>query len=77
MKAILVIDVEDNGTYYADVYRKDEDDRFEGRYYLKPMPKKKNIYQEIGLMTDVMMDVIDLTHVGWNACIDAITGETE
>lgn len=42
MKAIVVVDVEEYGDYYVDVYRKDDGDRFEGRYYLKPLPQKGN-----------------------------------
>ena len=40
MKAIIVVDVEEYGEYYVDLYHKDDGDRFEGRYYLKPMPKE-------------------------------------
>lgn len=39
---------------------------------LKSMPKKKGVYQETGLMTDV----INLTNVGWNACLDEIQNES-
>lgn len=61
MKAILVIDVEEYGDYYVDVYRKDADNTFEGRYYLKPIPQKMSA------------DYIE----GYNACLDEILGETE
>lgn len=64
MKAVLVIDVEEHGDYYADVYRKDADDRFEGRYSLKPLPSKDYWHKK---------DYAD----GWNACLDEILGETE
>ena len=40
---------------------------------LKPMPMKKKIYQEAWNMTDV----VNLTNIGWNACIDEILGEKE
>ena len=70
MKAILVIDVEENGEYYADIYRRDADDRFEGRHYLKPIPNKR---VPDGSETDQIYGC----YVGWNACIDEILGETE
>ena len=68
MKLLLVVDVEEHGDYYADVYRKDADDRFEGRYYLKPLPQK--VEMDFNEYYEGMAD-------GWNACIDEITGETE
>ena len=67
MRAVLVVDVEEHGDYYVDVYRKDADDRFEGRYYLKPLPKKKN--------TDFHPNIVYAN--GWDDCLDEITGETE
>ena len=74
MKAVIVIDVENYGDYYADVYRKDADDRFEGRYYLKPLPEKKPVSYHDDLYGDVEKNY---TNIGWNLCIDEITGETE
>ena len=71
MKAILVIDVDDVKKYHADVYRDDD----KGNGYLetlyvpfKPMPEKRSVYQTVGLMTDV----VNLTNVGWNACLEAL-----
>ena len=64
MKAILVIDVEEYGDYYADVYRKDADDRFEGRYYLKPLPQKT--YAEFP--DPYKYGFAD----GWNRCLEEI-----
>ena len=69
MKAVLVIDVEEHGDYYVDVYRKDADDRFEGRYSLKPLPQKMKHEDEI----DYEYGYID----GRNELIDEIMGETE
>lgn len=68
MKAVLVIDVEEYGDYYADVYRKDADDRFDGRYYLKPLPQKR-------INKDCLV-VHEIWNEGWNACVDEIMGET-
>lgn len=66
MKAILVIDVEEYGDYYVDVYRKDADDRFEGRYYLKPLPQKMAVENRW----------FSKEHAeGRNACIDELLGE--
>ena len=80
MKAILVVDVEEYGNYYVDVYRKDDgnrfDDRFEGRYYLKPMPQKKEIVRvfDCGIDGETKPGVvIDHEAVGWNACLEEIT----
>ena len=75
MKAVLVVDVEEYGDYYADVYRKNADDRFEGRYYLKPLPNRW-IPQLNGLSTEQQIRNIDFAG-GWNACIKKITGEAE
>lgn len=74
MKAVLVIDVEEQGDYYADVYRKDADDRFEGRYYLKPFPQKMTMekalkMERVGAIKDI--------YTTWDACLDEIIGETE
>jgi len=79
MKAILVVDVEEYGDYYADVYRKDADDRFEGRYCLKPLPQKKNTSKLQGFGYSQIMWTNKTIHQneGWNACLDEILGETE
>ena len=69
MKAILVIDVEEYGDYYADVYRKDADDRFEGRYYLKPLPEKKPVSYHDDLYGDVEKNY---TNIGWNLCLEEL-----
>ena len=68
MRAVLVVDVEEHGDYYVDVYRKDADDRFEGRYYLKPLPHSKQMENRW---------FSDDYSKGWNDCLDEITGETE
>lgn len=70
MKAILVVDVEEYGDYYVDVYRKDADDRFEGRYYLKPMPEKKRA-KIVGFNTTDYVEQ-KLFADGWNDCIKEI-----
>lgn len=79
MKAVIVIDVEEYGDYYADVYCKDADDRFEGRYYFKPLPPKRNTgkLQGFGNFEIIWTDRIVHQNEGWNACIDEIMGETE
>lgn len=64
MKLLLVVDVEEHGDYYADVYRKDADDRFEGRYYLKPLPQKA--YAEFP--DPYKYGFAD----GWNRCLEEI-----
>ena len=74
MKAVLVVDVEEYGDYYADVYRKDADDRFEGRYYLKPLPSKAEVNKD-------SYGIVRLTEesfaFGWNACLELILGDKE
>ena len=69
MKAVIVIDVEEHGDYYADVYRKDADDRFEGRYYLKPLPEKKPVSYHDDLYGDVEKNY---TNIGWNLCLEEL-----
>ena len=73
MKAILVVDIEEHGDYYADVYRKDADDRFEGRYYLKPFPKEEESIDEVvelGSYNEGYLNGYECGFVGgWNACI--------
>ena len=76
MKAILVVDVEEHGEYYADVYRKDADDRFEGRYYLKPLPPKLDENDWHRMFNGLFSEREAYGH-GWNACLDEIVGETE
>ena len=71
MKTLIVIDLPEDHLIKAtnDLY-----DRLKGyQCELKPMPRKKSVYQEAGLMTDV----VNLTNIGWNACIEEILGETE
>ncbi len=75
MKAILVVDVEEYGDYYVDVYRKDADDRFEGRYYLKPLPQKKE--ETFAYWIARGCNDPESYINGWNACLGEITGETE
>ena len=70
MKAVIVVDVEEYGDYYADVYRKDADDRFEGRFYLKPMPNKQATNLAIGI--DLVDGFKDGWNYGWNACLEEI-----
>ena len=72
MKAVIVVDIEEHGDYYADVYRKDADDRFEGRYYLKPLPSKsrKPFTKTFGTPYNIGKAE------GWNRCLDEILGET-
>jgi len=74
MKAVLVIDVEEHGDYYADVYRKDADDRFEGRYYLKPLPQKKDIDKtlEFGGYENIIQESLAR---GYNACLEEIQND--
>ena len=70
MKLLLVMDVEEHGDYYADVYRKDADDRFEGRYYLKPLPQEREFSKRNILPIKVDGNSFVL---GWNACLKEIT----
>ena len=81
MKAVLVVDVEEYGDYYADVYRKDADDRFEGRYYLKPMPEEEESADEVvelGSYNEGYGNGYECGYAdGWNACLKKIIGETE
>lgn len=76
MKAVLVIDVEEHGDYYADVYRKDADDRFEGRYYLKPLPKEEEFADEVvelGSYNEGYGNGYECGFAdGWNACLKEI-----
>ena len=74
MKAVLVIDVEEYGDYYADVYRKDAEDRFEGRYFLKPLPQKKDIDKtlEFGGYENIIQESLAR---GYNACLEEIQND--
>jgi len=71
MKAVLVVDVEEHGDYYVDVYRKDADDRFEGRYYLKPMPQHREMFVGDRDRREVMLG--KAYYKGWNDCLEEIT----
>ena len=76
MKALLVIDVEEYEDYYADVYRKDADDRFEGRFYFKPLPSKLD-ENDWHRMFSGLFSEREAKGYGWNACLDEIVGGTE
>ena len=74
MKVIAIIDVPDGeGKWYIDGeihYTENESlmKKFDADMIpLKPMPKKKN--------TDFHPNIVYAN--GWNACLEAITGETE
>lgn len=81
MKAILVIDIDDSliegeERFVVDGYLMQESDcagcyEAIGRItnaVLKPMPKKKPIYDAIGLT----QEVINLPNIGYNKCIEEI-----
>lgn len=70
MKALIVIELPEDHLIQAtnELY-----DRLKGyKCELKPMPKKRNVYQAVGMMTDV----VNLTNIGWNACLEEICDET-
>lgn len=75
-KAVLVIDIEEHGDYYVDVYRKDADDRFEGRYYLKPLRPLPERKDEGSVLKPLPFEVY-MYRYGFNECLDEIIGETE
>ena len=85
MKAILVIDIDANelpedayaNVYVFGKYGEQEDDFVQciGDVPLKPMPQEQDIY-EIGIDKEDT-NAKQQWNKGWNACIDAITGETE
>jgi len=79
MKAILVVDIDDDiRNYGVTVYH------YPSRRFvysmdanLKPLPKKKTEEEEMAkdpFNEDLFYDEYIW---GWNACLDAITGETE
>lgn len=83
MKAILVVDVPvlDDGRHLCNecpIWNKERcfceyDFNMEAKGCpLKPMPQKKEIHNENGYY-----DLSQLFYEGWNACLEAITGETE
>lgn len=80
MKAILIldyIDEEDIEELRADVILDLYGDSY-GFYKnmtLKPMPKKKDIYENIPVAIFVKGEQVDAYSIGWNDCIDAILGD--
>ena len=87
MKAVIVIDVDDNikldRTYIAyDLYDGDNMDVISkvigyGYAPLRPLPKKKTEEEEMAkdpFNEDLFYDEYIW---GWNACLDAITGENK
>ena len=70
MKALIVIEIDENRLMAEsnDLY-----DRLKGRKCeLKPMPQKLKLRIQREWITDY-----DRYEIGYNACLDKITGETE
>ena len=72
MKAILVIDVDDKylGKEIS-LIKFTDGNAIYCSAELKPMPQKKEVSDD-----SYVADYVDFD-LGWNACIDTITGETE
>ena len=75
MKAVLVIDIDDDMIGEVDYTVMSKAEMVNGRAELRPLPKRW-IPQVNGLSTEQQIRNIDFAS-GWNACLKKIKGETE
>ena len=75
MKAVLVIDIDDDMIGEADYTVLNKKEMVNGRAELRPLPNRW-IPQVNGLSIEQQIRNIDFAS-GWNTCIKKITGETE
>lgn len=72
MKAILVIDLEEDMIGEVDYTILTKENMCNGRAQLKPMPQKKECYKLVELVTE--SDFMTGFKCGWNDCVDEILG---
>ena len=75
MKAVLVVDVDDDMIGEVDYTVMNKKEMVNGRAELRPLPNRW-IPQVNGLSTEQQIRNIDFAS-GWNACLKKITGETD
>ena len=75
MKAVLVIDVDDDMIGEVDYTVLNKKEMVNGRAELRPLPNRW-IPQVNGLTIEQQIRNIDFAS-GWNTCLKKITGETE
>ena len=75
MKAVLVIDVDDDMIGEVDYTILNKKEMVNGRAELRPLPNRW-IPQVNGLSIEQQIRNIDFAS-GWNTCLKKITGETE
>ena len=75
MRAVLVVDVDDDMIGEVDYTVLTKKEMVNGRAELRPLPSRW-IPQVNGLRTEQQIRNIDFAS-GWNTCLKKITGETE
>ena len=75
MKAVLVVDVDDDMIGEVDYTVLNKKEMVNGRAELRPLPNRW-IPQVNGLSIEQQIRNIDFAS-GWNTCLKKITGETE
>ena len=76
MKAVLVIDVDDDMIGEVDYTVLNKKEMVNGRAELRPLPPKLDA-NDWHRMFSGLFSEREAKGYGWNVCLDAITGETE
>jgi hypothetical protein len=71
VKAVLVIDVDDDMIGEVDYTVLNKKEMVNGRAELRPLPNRK---EDLHYPCNEYLQAVN---EGWNACLDAITGENE
>jgi hypothetical protein len=71
MRAVLVVDVDDDMIGEVDYTVLNKKEMVNGRAELRPLPKRK---EDLHYPCNEYLQAVK---EGWNACLDEITGETE
>ena len=76
MRAVLVIDVDDDMIGEVDYTVLNKKEMVNGRAELRPLPPKLDA-NDWHRMFSGLFSEREAKGYGWNVCLDAITGETE
>jgi hypothetical protein len=71
MRAVLVVDVDDDMIGEVDYTVLNKKEMVNGRAELRPLPNRK---EDLHYPCNEYLQAVN---EGWNACLDEITGETE
>ena len=76
MRAVLVVDIDDDMIGEVDYTVMNKKEMVNGRAELRPLPPKLNA-NDWHRMFSGLFSEREAKGYGWNVCLDVITGETE